>query len=317
MGWWILRAAQPRSSTGCADFNLGPGRTPGFEERLCRSSKLCRVRSPFREEKSGLQRIGGWWAADKTAPSNSWKFSWRERSGLPRGSLSKAIICSPARGSDPVRRARLGSPSRNKTFHHRGTRRKSSRPTIGDMPVSPARAAAFDILLRVERESSYAAELLHSAAYESLSSPDHALTTELVMGVLRWRSRLDWEIASASAQAFAKLDLAVVITLRLGLYQLRWLSRVPPRAALHESVELVKRARKSSAAGFVNAVLRKLSTRGAAEDTTGTQSAQGLAARFAHPEWLLERWSLEYGISTAEKICQYGQNVPTTAIRIR
>jgi 16S rRNA (cytosine967-C5)-methyltransferase len=66
--------------------------------------------------------------------------------------------------------------------------------------VSPARAAAFDILLRVERESSYASELLHSRTYSSLTTIDHSLATELVMGVLRWRSLLDSKIAEASAQ---------------------------------------------------------------------------------------------------------------------
>src|SRR6202521_5112626 len=128
------------------------------------------------------------------------------------------------------------------------------------MPASPARAAAFDILLRVERESSYASDLLHSPTYERLSTPDHALATELVMGVLRWRSRLDAEIATASSQPLSRLDIEILIALRLAVYQFLWLDRVPPRAALHESVELVKRARKRSAAPFVNAVLRKLAT---------------------------------------------------------
>ena len=99
------------------------------------------------------------------------------------------------------------------------------------MPVSPARAAAFDILFRVERESSYASELLHSASHENLSTADHALATELVMGVLRWRSRLDEDIAQASSQPLTKLDLEILVVLRLGLYQLRWLDRIPTRAA--------------------------------------------------------------------------------------
>src|SRR5437764_2201915 len=128
------------------------------------------------------------------------------------------------------------------------------------MPLSPARAAAFDILLRVECESSYASELLHADTYNRHSAQDHALTMELVMGVLRWRSRLDAEIAPASSQLLSKLDPEILIALRLALYQLRWLDRIPARAALHESVELVKRARKRSAAPFVNAVLRKLSS---------------------------------------------------------
>src|SRR6202166_1332473 len=128
------------------------------------------------------------------------------------------------------------------------------------MSASPARAAAFDILLRVERQSSYASDLLHSPAYERLSTPDHALATELVMGVLRWRSRLDDEISSASSQPLSKLDLEILIALRLALYQFRWLDRVPQRAALHEGVELVRGGAKVSAAPFVNAVLRKLAT---------------------------------------------------------
>jgi 16S rRNA (cytosine967-C5)-methyltransferase len=188
------------------------------------------------------------------------------------------------------------------------------------MPVSPARAAAFDILLRVERESSYASDLLHSPAQERLSTPDHALVTELVMGVLRWRSRLDSDIATASSQPLAKLDLEILIALRLALYQFLWLDRVPQRAALHESVELVKRARKRSAAPFVNAVLRKLSAApqkpaSSAEDENSTPEA--LADALAHPLWLLERWAHEYGLSAAHQICQHNQSVPTTSIRLR
>jgi 16S rRNA (cytosine967-C5)-methyltransferase len=185
------------------------------------------------------------------------------------------------------------------------------------MPVSPARAAAFDILLRVERDSSYASELLHSAAYERLSTPDHALATELVMGVLRWRSRLDDEIATASSQPLSKLDLEILIALRLAVYQFRWLDRVPQRAALHESVELVKRARKRSAAPFVNAVLRKLAAQPAPSQRDQHSTPEALARAFAHPQWLVERWSHAFGLTAAHQICQHDQSIPTTAIRLR
>src|SRR6476646_5096171 len=162
------------------------------------------------------------------------------------------------------------------------------------MPVSPARAAAFDILLRVERESSYASELLHSSAYERLSPADHGLTTELAMGVLRWRSRLDAAIATASSQPLSKLDIEILIALRLAVYQFGWLDRVPKSAAVNESVELVKRARKRSAAPFVNAVLRKLST-AAPQSTPEPDSAEAIASTLAHPAWLVERWIHHYG----------------------
>src|SRR6266436_6094050 len=127
------------------------------------------------------------------------------------------------------------------------------------MAVSAARSVAFEILLRVEREESYAAELLHSERLAKVSSRDHGLATELVMGVLRWRSLLDQKLAAASSQKLERLDLEVRTALRLGIYQLIFLSRIPHRAAIFESVELVKGARKRSAASFVNAVLRKIS----------------------------------------------------------
>ena len=184
------------------------------------------------------------------------------------------------------------------------------------MPLSSARAAAFDILLRVERESSYASELLHADTYNRLSAQDHALTMELVMGVLRWRSRLDAEIAPASSQPLSKLDLEILIALRLALYQFRWLDRIPKRAALHESVELVKRARKRSAAPFVNAVLRKLST-AAPQSTPEPDSAEAIASTLAHPAWLVERWIHHYGLATAAEICRHNQRIPPTTIRLR
>jgi 16S rRNA (cytosine967-C5)-methyltransferase len=201
----------------------------------------------------------------------------------------------------------------------RHTERLTPHPRLSKPAVSAARAAAFDILLRVERESSYAPELLHSQAYERLSTVDHALATELVMGVLRWRSRLDDEIATASSQPRSKLDTEILIALRLALYQFLWLDRIPQRAALHESVELAKRARKRSAAPFVNAVLRKLSaTQNGPIVGDDEGVAPGTLARvLAHPLWLVKRWADEYGLSAARKICQYNQTVPATAIRLR
>lgn len=189
------------------------------------------------------------------------------------------------------------------------------------MPVSAARAAAFDILLRVERESSYAADLLHSNTYKDLSTPDHALATQLVMGVLRWRSNLDDEIAKTSSQPLKKLDLEILIALRLAVYQFAFLDRIPQRAALNESVELVKRARKKSAAPFVNAVLRKISKAAASHPSAHEKSNQPfpeqLAQATAHPLWLVERWIKEYGPDAAHSICTYDQTIPATAIRLR
>src|SRR5271165_7524210 len=174
------------------------------------------------------------------------------------------------------------------------------------MPVSPARAAAFDILLRVEQQDAYVSELLHSDRLSKLSVADRALTTEIVMGVLRWRSRLDRTIAANSSRPLARLDTQVLTALRIAAYQLLFLSRVPARAAINESVELVKRARKTSAAPFANAVLRKLSDASFAnpDATPNIATASQLADGYAHPDWLVERWVRHFGIENAEAVCR-------------
>jgi len=188
------------------------------------------------------------------------------------------------------------------------------------MPISPARIAAFDILLRIEREDAFSSELLHSGRYKDLSRADHALTTELVMGVLRWRSWLDKGIAASSSQPLHKLDLEVLTSLRLAAYQISSLDRVPHRAAVHDSVELVKRARKTSAAPFVNAVLRKLSRNPTKRDLLdhirSASAAAELADASAHPLWLIERWIAQYGLDITRRVCEYNQHVPETAIRL-
>ena len=186
------------------------------------------------------------------------------------------------------------------------------------MSVSPARAAAFAILLRVQREDAYASELLNRPGQAKLSAADQRLATELVMGTLRWQSLIDQEIAGHSSQRMEKLDAEVLVSLRMAAYQLLFLSRVPGHAAVHESVELVKSARKVSAAGFVNAVLRKLAgsaAKGPPEISLATSPTE-LAQRSAHPLWLVERWERELGLSAARAICEYDQQVPQAAIRL-
>src|ERR1700690_1127804 len=197
------------------------------------------------------------------------------------------------------------------------------------MAVSPARAAAIEILLKIEREQSYASELLHSARFAKLSAADHGLATELVMGVLRWQSLLDERLAAVSSQKLQRLDGEVLAALRLGIYQLQFLPRIPARAAIFESVELVKAARKSSAAAFVNAVLRKLATAPAGGTEGGTIAIEDifapihrsadprtLAQNAAHPEWLVARWAERYGLEAARQICAHDQHAPRQTIHI-
>src|SRR6202047_1402550 len=187
------------------------------------------------------------------------------------------------------------------------------------MAVSPARSVAFEILLRVEREESYAAELLHSDRLAQLSSRDHGLATELAMGVLRWRSLLDQRLAAASSQKLQRVDAKVRAALRLGVYQLQFLSRVPAHAAIFESVELVKAARKRSAAPFVNAVLRTIAGSGAKDvlsEIGKSPDSITLAQNAAHPVWLVQRLTDRYGLEAARQMCTHEPRVPDTGIHI-
>jgi 16S rRNA (cytosine967-C5)-methyltransferase len=182
--------------------------------------------------------------------------------------------------------------------------------------VSPARLAAFSILLRVERESSYAVELLHSGLLDELSPVDRNLTTEIVMGVLRWRSVLDQTIALLSFTPFRKLDFEVLTALRMGVYQKQFLTKIPTHAAVNETVELVKQARKVSAAGLVNAVMRKVKSAAYDPHALKSNELEYLQSGLAHPKWLAERWLALFGNDVAQKICEYDQRIPPTVLRL-
>jgi 16S rRNA (cytosine967-C5)-methyltransferase len=182
--------------------------------------------------------------------------------------------------------------------------------------VSPARVAAFNILLRVERESAYAVELLHGFLLDELSPVDRNLATEIVMGVLRWRSVLDEAIAYLSFTPFRKLDFEVLTALRMGVYQKQFLTKIPTHAAVNETVELVKQAKKVSAAGLVNAVMRKVKSAAYDPSASKLNGVESLASALAHPKWLVQRWLALFGHGIAQKICEYDQRIPSTVLRI-
>jgi 16S rRNA (cytosine967-C5)-methyltransferase len=175
------------------------------------------------------------------------------------------------------------------------------------VPISPARTIAFEVLHRVEAEGGYASDVLYAALGSRVSSENAALATEITFGVLRWRRLLDFLLDRQLKKPVAQLDLPVALALRVGLYQLRFLERVPARAAVNESVELVKRARKSSAASLVNAVLRRASAE-RPEGPNATDAnrierlfaadlplAERLGILHSHPTWLVERWLRNLG----------------------
>jgi 16S rRNA (cytosine967-C5)-methyltransferase len=182
-------------------------------------------------------------------------------------------------------------------------------------PISHARKAAFQILMAVERGQSHSDDLLRGRAVNELSAPDRNLATTLVLGVLRWQIQLDHQLRTLLKRPNAKLDREILIALRMGAFQILHLDRIPPRAAIDESVELAKQSGHKFASGMVNAVLRKLCEVPRGVDLSGETGAE-LALAPAHPAWMVERWADAYGLEAARAICRHGQSQPALAIRL-
>ena len=181
--------------------------------------------------------------------------------------------------------------------------------------ISPARRAAFEILREVEAGAF--SSILLAAEEPKLKPVDRALTHELVLGVLRWQLWLDKLIEHFTKRGIESLDLPVRLSLRLGLYQLRFLTRVPASAAVNESVKLVRSAKVSSAAAFVNAVLRRAIREGDYDPASEIlDPVERLAIETSHPAWLVQRWVEAFGKEEAEAFARANNLVPPTAFRV-
>lgn len=182
------------------------------------------------------------------------------------------------------------------------------------MAISPARQIAYDVLRRVEAEGAYASDVLHTELGANIKPADAALATEITLGVLRWRRLLDFLLEQHLKKPVERLDLPVALALRMGLYQLRFLDKIPARAAINESVELVKRARKSSAASLVNAVLRRMTSAGNSPAEKFLPSNISLAERLgilhSHPTWMVQRWLSHFGEPHTIDLLQANNRTP-------
>jgi len=146
---------------------------------------------------------------------------------------------------------------------------------------------------------------------------DRALCYELVLGVLRRQLWLDHLIEHYAERAPSRLDAPVTRALRLGLYQLRFLSRVPPSAVVNEAVNLAYRSRVSSAAGFINAVLRRALKEPQYDPAQSlTDPLERLSVETSHPRWLIERWTKAFGQDATEEFAHANNETPPTAFRI-
>ncbi|MDQ3041683.1 MAG: 16S rRNA (cytosine(967)-C(5))-methyltransferase RsmB [Acidobacteriota bacterium] len=179
------------------------------------------------------------------------------------------------------------------------------------MKISPARVAAFEVLTKIERDRAFSSVLL-PIAEERLEAKDRALCHALTLGILRKQLYLDRIIKKLTEGK--KLDSAVKIILRIGLYQLIHLDKVPAHAAINDSVNLVRQAKKTSASGFVNAILRRF-TREKLE-LNFIDEIERVAMETSHPRWLIERWIREFGLQETVKLASINNETPISVFRL-
>jgi 16S rRNA (cytosine967-C5)-methyltransferase len=203
--------------------------------------------------------------------------------------------------------------------------KRPDRTALARIKHKSARSVALDVLGAVEDRHLHAEdELDRASAAASLDQRDRALVMELVYGVLRQRSLLDWRVNQVADRPVERLPPPIRGILRLGAYQILLLTKIPPRAAVHETVELVRGTKlhnRDHWTGFVNAVLRALLR---APDVPlpdplsdpRINSIEALSLRYSCPAWLVERWVARLGIEGAAALCRPVAAEPPLTLRV-
>jgi 16S rRNA (cytosine967-C5)-methyltransferase len=199
------------------------------------------------------------------------------------------------------------------------SRRPSSQTSASPQRAGDPRLQAVRLLVELQRDRQTLDALMERLeARERLrDSRDRDLLNAIVFGVLRWRGRLDYLIARFSKTPLAKIDPFILNILRMGLFQIVFLTRIPPSAAVHTAVELTKSRFAPWVASFVNAVLRKAAAGHAAVafPDPRKEPVKALAAIWGFPEWLVERWLRRYGADPTALLCESINAIPPLALR--
>jgi 16S rRNA (cytosine967-C5)-methyltransferase len=181
------------------------------------------------------------------------------------------------------------------------------------------RHLALEILNRVESPHHTLDRLMEElpASGQLEERRDRALLNALVLGVARWRGRLDFIIGRCSRSPLEKIDPPVLNALRLGVFQIVFLDRVPASAAVNTSVELVKQIAPKWVVRFVNAVLRRVAAdwQRIALPALSADPASAIAVRSSFPEWLVQRWIRRYGTEETLRRCDRLNEIPPITLR--
>lgn len=189
-------------------------------------------------------------------------------------------------------------------------------PAPAAVQVARAREVAARVLLRRLHASAFIEDLLEDAFINTkMRADDRRLAQELVYGCVRWQGTLDWLVARRTEE---RAQLAPVqIFLRLGLYQLFFLDRIPPHAACYETVELSKQLGCGNQSNFINAILRRSEAEREiieAELADLREAAPHLGC--SHPEWLVKKWTVRWGAADTRRLLEWNNSAPATHVRV-
>ncbi|KSU85023.1 MULTISPECIES: 16S rRNA (cytosine(967)-C(5))-methyltransferase RsmB [Fictibacillus] len=166
------------------------------------------------------------------------------------------------------------------------------------------RNTAVDVLLKIEQNQAYSNLLLNQSIQKAkLSQQDTGLLTELVYGTVQRKNTLDYLLAPFVAKGLQKLDKWVLVLLRMSLYQMVYLDRIPDHAIINEAVEIAKARGHKGISGMVNGVLRKIQREGTRDISVIENDEERLSLQYSMPQWLVHRWIEQYGLHETEKMC--------------
>jgi len=198
----------------------------------------------------------------------------------------------------------------------RSAANSAARPPRAAGPGLDSRRTAVEILMRVERERAFA-DVLLGHRLPDFEPRDRRLITSLVLGVLAWRGRLDYELTHLCARDTATIEPGVLTILRIGIYQLRFLTRIAKHAVVDTCVNLAKENETSRAAtGLINAVLRRAAREQVPMPERNRDLVGYLAVAGSHPRWMVERFIEWFGADQAEKLMAANNAAAPNVIRL-
>ena len=183
--------------------------------------------------------------------------------------------------------------------------------------MGSAREAAMLTLAACERQGAWSDGYLKKTLREQgLDNRDAALASRLCYGVLQNKLLLDWHLSRFCKSKLTSLDVKVLCNLRAAVYQILFLDKIPPSAAVNEAVELTKKhCRNPRAAGMVNGILRAMLRQGKLPEPTGDDKGNTLSLKYSHPRWLVDMFSERLGIEGAEPLLAVDNSEPSVAIQ--